>query len=113
MLALTCKCLRAAIVKMLLAARADRNWTCDGMRPIDLARRQNKPDVVALLLADGQPSWGSGQPRSIPSGMTGISYHALKAASSDKDSGGQSDADPFEIKKYKHRERLLKLKDDK
>mmetsp|Transcript_1515 Transcript_1515/g.4289 ORF Transcript_1515/g.4289 Transcript_1515/m.4289 type:complete len:247 (+) Transcript_1515:120-860(+) len=101
-----------SIVKLLLAANADRNISCNGMRPIDLARRQNKPDVVALLLSDGQPSWGSGLPRQRADGTTSMSFHALDAARH----SGAADEDrdkEFELKMYRHRERLMRLKDEK
>ena len=101
----------AAIVKLLLAANADRNIECNGMKPIALARRQNKPEVVALLLVDKQPNWGSGVPRRTSAGTTSKDFCAHQAI---KEAGrGLPDGESFETKAYRHRERLLRLKDDK
>ena len=100
----------AGIVKLLLAANADRNVACDGMRPIDLARRQNKPEVVALL-AEKEPAWGSGKPRTTPAGETGISDLAIKASKAGEPESDKVTQDPWEAKKKEHRARLLELKD--
>jgi hypothetical protein len=81
------------------------------MRPIDLARRQNKPEVVALLLAEKEPAWGSGKPRNTPAGETGISYLAIKASKAGERESDKATQDPWEAKKKEHRARLLELKD--
>jgi hypothetical protein len=106
----------ADIVKLLLGANADRNQGVNGMRPIDLARRENKPDVVALLLTEGQPSWGSGQPRPKQPGTTSKSLvrsqRAHRGDEQDLDHNlDELPADPLQKKVVQHRERLLKLKD--
>ena len=106
----------AAIVKMLLAAGADRNVSVNGMRPVDLARREGKGDVVALLLTEGQPSWGSGQPRKLAEGTTGKFEQASQRAQAMQEAKGiRSNAaeqkNDFEMKVFRHRERLLKMKD--
>ena len=106
----------ADIVKLLLAANADRNQSVNGMRPIDLARRENKPDVVALLLTEGQPSWGSGQPRLKQPGSTSKSLVSAQRVrrGDDQDHDHPHDdlhADLMQQKVVQHRERLLRLKD--
>ena len=95
----------AAIVKLLLAAGADRNIAVNGMRPVDLARRQSKSEVVALLVGEGQSSWGSGQPRSMPEGTTGKQVRALERLH------GGPVPDTWSNIQFKHRERLMQLKD--
>lgn len=93
----------------MLAANADRNTSVNGMRPIDLARRENKHDVVALLLTEGQPAWGSGQPRLKQTGTTGKSV-VRHQRSRDGQEPDEPPMDDLYLKVQKHRERLLKLK---
>ena len=102
----------SAIVKLLLAAGANRDTGVNGMRPIDVARREMKPEVVTLLLQDGQTNWGSGQARTQPAGTTSKLHRAQVKARGGEEHDDAADA-AFSAKQYKHRERLLKLKDEK
>ena len=109
--------LLAEVVKLLLAAGADRNRDVNGMRPIDLARRENKPEVVALLLSEGQPNWGSGQPRRHEPGTTSKAavvtrrIRELEEARDEDDDDGMEPstygADPRDVKAFTRRERMV------